>query len=190
MRPGAATEYLEGVIAQFEQFASENYPPAIGDPKSADTLLLAGLRFVHTRHITDRQSALQEAFTETHTGKLARTNDKACLDALIDCSTNAVATAQVLADVGSRRKPLPTTELCCEGLKRLGPPAVEVLINKLAGEEDGIRRRKLALLLTRVSGTRMEETLRFWHKAEQAERDEAVERWRTALQERDKLPSE
>ena len=146
------------------------------------------LRFVETRRLTGYESALREVFTSPRKGKEARTVDRACLDALVESTQDAASTAHFLADIATRNKPLRTSPLCAEGLKRLGPAANAVLLERLSIESRKVQRRKLALLLVKVSRTGMPEPLPFWSDAPPAELTEALARWRTALEEKGRLP--
>lgn len=190
MRPEAATLYLNFAANEFEMYATKNYPRILRDPHAGDLAMLGAVRFVQTRSVRGQEQALREVFTTRREGKLGKDIDEACLDALMDCTANKTATARFLADVGSRRRALPTTALCGKGLKRLGAPAIAALLDSIPAEEDGVRRRKLALLLGRVSKTKLPEPLRFWSKADSEAIGAALTRWRAVLREKGRLPAE
>jgi hypothetical protein len=181
-------KYLDEVARDFERYAKETYPPVLADPKAEDEFLLAALRYVETRRVEGHDDTLKERFTTRRSGKLARALDAACLDALLATSKEKSDTARLLATVGSLSRPLPVSELCAEGLKRLGPLGCEVLLEELASCDEGLRRRKLALLLSKASGVRMPEPLRFWKDADPAEIQAATQVWRAALVADGQLP--
>lgn len=188
-QPGAVESYFAKVARDFEQFAERTYPPALADPKAPDHRVLAGLRYVETRRVSGHESVLRELLLLKRRGKLADDINAACLDALIATCDDKEGLAELLAEVGSRPRPLPASKLCADGLQRLGPVGCEVLLRRLAVSDNGLSRRKLARMLSQASGTVMPEPLRFWKDAEPADLQAAVEDWRATLIDIGRIPA-
>ena len=165
----------------FEIYAETHYLPAVNDREAAELNLLAGLRFVETRTISDHEKRLREIFTTRRGSKLGREIDDACLGALLATSDNAVATAGFLSLVATMPRPLPTSRLAEKSVRLLGRDGKEGLFRELARSHTGQHLRGLARLLMRISRVPPPEPIGFWENADQAKRQEAVDRWKEKI---------
>ena len=165
----------------FEIYAETHYLPAINDRQAAELNLLAGLRFVETRTIGDHEKRLREIFTTRRGSKLGRETDDACLGALLATSDNTVATAGFLSLVATMPRPSPTSRLPETCVSLPGPRGNEGLSPELARPHTGQHLRGLARLLMRISRVPPPEPIGFWENADQAERQEAVDRWKEKI---------
>ena len=188
MRPGVARKYLSEVIKQYEEYAAKHYLAALGSPQADDLLRLAGLRFVATRQIEGHESAVREILTSRFMGPVGQQIDAASLEALLATTEDPVATARFLAWVATLDRPLPTSKLCDEGLRRIGPPAHAALLAELAESHRPGHRVKLARLLAEVSGVSSPEPVVFWRKAPAEKQVEALGKWRGQLEAAGLLP--
>lgn len=165
----------------FEIYAETHYLPAVDDREAAELNLLAGLRFLETRTIGDHENRLREIFTTRRGSKLGREIDGACLDALLATSDDAVATAGFLSLVATMPRPLPTSRLAEKSVCLLGSDGKEGLLRELARPHDAPHFRGLARMLMRISRVPPPEPIGFWENADQAERREAVDRWKESI---------
>jgi hypothetical protein len=184
LRPAVAENYLKFVIKQFDDYAKEKYLPALEAADAEPETILAALNYVRTRKVQGHEQRLREIFTAPWTGHFARDIREACLDALVRTSEDPDDTARFLILTAATTQHDHVEQLCKEGLLGMRDTATAVLLDELPRTEDGHRRRKLALLLAKVSRVGMPEPLRFWRDAEAAEIQAAVDEWRTAIEER------
>lgn len=165
----------------FEVYTETHYLTAVNDREAAELNLLAGLRYIETRTIGDHEKRLREIFTTRRDSKLGREIDDACLGALLATSDDTVATAGFLSLVATMPRPLPTSRLAEKSVRLLGPDGKEGLLRELARSHTGQHLRGLARMLMRISRVPPPEPIGFWENADQAERQEAVDRWKEII---------
>ncbi|HUU86106.1 MAG TPA: hypothetical protein VM243_21625 [Phycisphaerae bacterium] len=177
------------MITNFEEYAAKTYLPALGAHDTDEATLLAAVRYVLTRDIGGHESRLRELLTTRFRTQTGRDIAASCVDALITLTDDPVANARFLSLAATAKDPPPSAKLCEDGLQRLGPVANEALLIELARTDDPDRIRKLARLLTRVSGVRPPAPLPTWLRSDRPQRQQAIHNWRSRITEAGALPA-
>ncbi len=176
------------VAKDFETYAEAHYLPAVEAREPDELNLLAGIRYVETRAVGEKEKRLKELATTRRTGSVGRETDQACLDALLATSDDPVSTAGFLAVVAAAPRPLPTSVIAKRSVRLLGPVGIEAILRELAKPHEARRLRGLARLLMDISRIQPPESIGFWEREEQAQRREAADRWREKLRKAGTLP--
>ena len=189
LRPGAAEEYLRLVVPMFDEYARERFLPVLEDDNADPETLIAALNFARTRGVDMSEPRLRELFTAPWDGPFCRGLREACLDAMVTLSADERLTARFLCRTAMITRDDLIEQLCEKGLERLKGSAADVVLDELVYADDGIQRRKFALLLYRISKVRMPESLTFWGRADQADVKRAADMWRAEMKSRGVIPA-
>lgn len=175
-----ASAYFRESAQRFQEMAIEKFLPVLNEPRAGDQTLLAAVAYVATREIHGHTLQLQEILTTRRRGPGAEDIQTACLDALLATTDDRAATARFLAELGAQADPPPGRPLCIAGLRRLEPEASRELFAYLGRCPAGAQRRRLALLIQRVTGLRSPVPLAFWRDTTDPEKAaEAAANWRS-----------
>ena len=177
-----ARKYFHESAVRFEDFAAEEFLPVLDIPRAGDLILLSAVTYVATRAVEGHEAQLREIFVTPRSGAGGRDIHRACLDGLVATTQDRTALARFLAEVGSQADPPPGRSLCIDGLRRLQPEANDAMFALLAQEEDPHQRRRLAVLVQRVTRERSPEPLRFWSEETSGKAiTAAIDTWRAAV---------
>jgi hypothetical protein len=141
---------------------------------------LAAIRFVETRKIAGHETKLREALTDHPKGAVGAEIAAASIDALLATGLDPKNTAKFLALVATGDHPAIKSH-CERGVRQLGSPAHEAILDELGGLHPPTQLRSLARMLTGLSDVRSPEPIPFWQNADVEARKRAAEEWRSRI---------
>lgn len=169
-----ASAYFRDSARRFNELAVEKFLPVLDEPRAGDLALLSAVAYVATREVRGHTAQLQEILTTRRRGPDTADIHTACLEALLATTDDRAATARFLAELGAQADPPPGRQLCIAGLRRLEPEAGQELFACLGRCPAGAQRRRLALLVQRVTGLRSPVPLNFWRDTTDPEQSAAA----------------
>ena len=176
------TSYLKSAAAEFEAYAKKNYVESIKDEKAQPESVLAGLRFIATRKLTDQYATVQELLSVPVRGALRNDVEMAGLDALLATSADRLRTGRYLVALAVASTSTQVSALGAHGLKTMGRDGRDALLEELCCAAPVAKPKKLARLLMNLSKAQPPVPIGFWDSATPQQREEAVQQWRTQLQ--------
>ncbi len=192
MRPGVAKNYLEEVARDFEEYAEREYLGAVCRTDEDADLQLAGVRFVATRAIADREGCLRELLNMRSANRTRQEVDAGCVDALLITTEDPLATGRFLAQAATNRRTRMAGYKLVEGaMRRLGATGNQALLHELARPgRDPAEIRTLTRLLVRVSKVPPPEPISTMVRCTPAQRAEIVDAWRERIRSEGGMPPE
>jgi len=151
-------------------------------PGGDDLDVLAGLRFIETRHIEGYQKRTREIFTTRLKSKIGQEIYKACLGAMRATEEDRDSTARFLTLIATRPVPLPTSRMAQDTLQPYRREAEEVLLAELGNAHPPERLIRCVQVLHQLSRVAPPEQPPFWRKAARQDRQNAAEVWRQRIQ--------
>jgi hypothetical protein len=179
-----ASAYFEEVCRYFEEAIAEGLDKPLTESTDDETSLLGRIRLIQRRGITGFESELRGLLSSRRRGALGREVHRASLEALLTTDSDRASLARYLAYVSSLEYPACGRELCVAGLRELRPEADNEILAYLGRTQDRLRRRRLALLLGRVTRVPSPQPLRFWERAGESAVADAVRTWSTEIEDR------
>ena len=192
MRPGVAKKYLEEVARDFEAYAEREYLGAVCRPGEDPDMQLAGVRFVATRAVAEREGCLRELLDMHSANRIRQEIDAGCIDALLVTTEDPLATGRFLAQAASHRRTRTAGYKLVEvAMRRLGATGNLALLHELArAGRDPAEIRTLTRLLVRVSKVQPPEPISTMVRCTPAQRVKILDAWRERIRREGGLPPE